>query len=144
MRTVGRARILITRSLFAAVMHVPMAWAQSSATVVGTWLVTVEGESRQRVLRVTGSIPGADGDSILEASYGFVDGKASQVSPRLNQKGAERILTFVTGADSQVATAQKSDGMFAGTITYKNGQTKKVSIERATETGHREVAKPSR
>ncbi|MDO8252122.1 MAG: hypothetical protein Q7T78_20720 [Rhodoferax sp.] len=98
--------------------------------LISSWVVTVTDEPRQRSLVIRSIAEGANGSLLLDATYGWLDGKPTQVRGEIAQSGVERRLELVTPADSKIVAKQLTDGSFAGTITSKNGVVKPVKLER--------------
>lgn len=98
--------------------------------LISSWVVTVAGEPRQRSLIIRNVGAAANGAFMLDATYGWRDGKLTQVRGEMTQSGAERRLELVTQADSTIVAKQLSDGSFAGTFTSKSGVVKPVKLER--------------
>jgi len=101
--------------------------------LIGSWLVSVEGEARNRTLRITGVTPTSEGSLTLEAVYGWTDGNQTAVSAEVTQAVQERKLFVTTQPGTKIVTRQGVDGKFSGTFTLKNGVTKGVTISKASE-----------
>jgi hypothetical protein len=103
---------------------------QSQSELIASWVVTVSDDPRQRSLIIRGIAAGANGSFLLDATFGWLDGKLTQVRGEIAQSGAERRLELVTPADSKIVAKQLTDGSFSGTLTAKNGVVKPVKLER--------------
>jgi len=104
--------------------------AELESGLAGAWLVTVAGEARTRLLKIAGATQKSDGTFILNAAYGYSDGKQSPIRAEITH---DQKLTFMTGADSLVVATRPVDDTFLGTITYKNGKTIKVTIAKVSD-----------
>jgi hypothetical protein len=123
--------------VFLIIARVDAVSAQSGPAVnplqsdlISSWVVTVSDEPRQRSLIIRGVAAGTNGSFLLDATYGWLDGKLKQVRGEMTQSGTERRLELVTPADSKIVAKQLTDGSFAGTLTSKNGVVKPVKLER--------------
>src|SRR5450756_1837364 len=104
------------------------ALAELQAELVSPWLVTVEGENRTRILRITGLTQKADGVFHVEAVYGFSDEKQTPITAEMSHGK----LVLTTQANTKIAVTQKSSETFVGTFALKNGTTKGVTIARVS------------
>ena len=107
--------------------------AQKPTDLIGTWLVTVEGEVRPRVLRVQGAEQRADGTLVLDARYGWVHGKDAVVPAEVAQFPQQPKLVLTTQANSVIVATRSLEGNFSGSITYKSGVVKSVKLARTAE-----------
>ncbi len=105
------------------------ALAELQAELVSPWLVTVEGENRTRILRITGLTQKADGVFHVEAVYGFSDENQTPITAEMSQNK----LVLTTQANTKIVVTQKSGETFAGTFTLKNGTTNGVTLARVSE-----------
>lgn len=113
------------------------AWAQAPAatqSVIGTWLVTVEGiaDNETRTLIVT-SEAGTAASADLAAKYGLTSKAKTPVEAKLIQNRTPRQLVVVTQAASTITVDEQSDGSFAGTFVTKAGKPYPVKLARLTE-----------
>lgn len=110
--------------------------AELQTELISPYLVTVEGESRMRTLRITGAAQKSDGALLLEATYGWIDnppGVSPPVVASVNQSSQEIRLVFTSQANSKVTSIRSPDGSFEGTISYRNGETKTIKIQKLSE-----------
>lgn len=106
--------------------------AELQTKLISSWLVSVDGENRTRTLKIKGSTKKPDG-LLLEADYGWTDGKQTAIKAEINQTIQENKLVLITQADTKIIAAQTPDGKFTGTFALKNGVTKKVTITKLSE-----------
>lgn len=97
------------------------------------WVVTVEGETRQRSLRIKEVAQVSAVHFLLTASYGWLDGNMSPIHAEIFLQGDERKLNAVTAAGSTIAASLDAQGGFAGTFTPKSGAAKPVKLVRVEE-----------
>lgn len=140
-----------SRLLFAIMIAAlsALSWAQqapaappASNTLVGTWLVTVEGLPETRTLIIANEAATESGTT-LGARYG-ITGKGQgpiATAKAIVRSGAARQLSFVTQADSVVLADEQPDGSFAGQFTFKNGSVKSVLIARTAAAATKEAAR---
>jgi hypothetical protein len=108
-----------------------------AATLNGTWVVKIAGESRARTLTVFGLAPtgfGAAGASVaLNGTYGFADGTPSSV--RIDATGdADGVaIAFLSPAKAKIAARTTSPAELRGTFEFK-GETRDLLITRAPVT----------
>lgn len=101
--------------------------------LIGSWLVSVEGEARNRTLRITSVGTKSEGSFLLEAVYGWTDGKQTSVKAEMNQLAQERKLLVTTQPGTKIVTTQGANGKFSGTFTLTSGVTKNVTIAKVSE-----------
>ncbi len=99
----------------------PRTLAQWQSTLTSSWLMTVQGETATRTLRVTGMAQKADGALVLETSYGLTSARQGPMRAEIT---SDQKLVFTTQADAKVVASEAANGDFVGTITFKNGMTK--------------------
>jgi len=127
------------------VAHGPAARAQAPTPndLISPWLVTVEGESRTRTLRINGVATKADGTYLLDAVYGWSDGALSAIKAEMSQTSGGLKLTLTTQAKSVIAASQLADGSFSGTFTGSNGKVKPIKLVKATESALTAASAPA-
>lgn len=112
---------------------------QAQPSLVGSWLVTVEGDAATRTLIVTEEAPTSDG-ALLQAQYGMMAQGQSPISARMLRVSDQRQLVLVTQAGTRITATETSDGTFKGTFTLKNGGVKEVAIARISEEMRQQLA----
>jgi hypothetical protein len=119
---------------FAAPAHAQSALGALQSSLVGSWLTTVEGEQRTRILVITG-ISAASTDTFdLNASYGWSDGAvASLREAEVRRSGKSTEIRFITGTSATIVATLQPDGTYSGTFTFKNGKVKPVKLERTAD-----------
>ncbi len=123
---------LSTVLLIALLLVVGRLWA-AQESLVGYWLVTIEGEADTRSLNIQAEAPAPEGGILLVAKYGISRLGTGPVEARIVRSGNQRQLLLTTQAAAKIIAAELPDGSFDGTFTFKNGVVKKLSITRATE-----------
>jgi hypothetical protein len=115
------------------VAHAQATLAQIQSEFVSSWLVTIKGQARTLVLRVA-AVTQKDGESFaLDATFGFIDGKGSQLQAELAQSEKGRQLRFVTQSGNRYVATQAPSGVFEGIFSDVAGITKAVSLEKISE-----------
>ncbi|MCK9380394.1 MAG: hypothetical protein M0P95_04920 [Sulfuritalea sp.] len=107
--------------------------AQLQTDLVSPWLVTIKGQARTLILRITAAKHRNDEAFALDATYGFIDGRQDAVEAEVMQTAKERKLRFNTQSGNRYAVTQTPSGLFEGTYTGSKGNTKEVSMERLSE-----------
>lgn len=133
---------VLFRIVAISTMCIPAAYAEPTLTqlqteMISPWLVTVEGEDRTRILRITGAEKTNAETLQLEAVYGWTDARQTQVKGEVSQTAQERKLLITTQADSKIVATQTSSGLFTGTFTTRNGWAKAVRIEKRNYSAYR-------
>ncbi|WP_128003689.1 hypothetical protein [Piscinibacter defluvii] len=130
------ARLLsLALALVAAVAGPTCAHAQptaSNASVAGTWLVTVSGESNTRTLIIP-EPTAAESGVLTGALYGLSGGNLPPVEARLIKTPSTRQLRIVTQASSLIEAVEQDNGTFKGTFTTKGGSVRDVTISRVLD-----------
>lgn len=106
--------------------------APTEASLVGTWLVTVDGETNTRTFIISNATPAASG-ALPDAKYGLSGGNLPPVNAKLARSGEVRQLHITTQASSIIAANEQPDGSFKGTFTTKSGAVKAVLISRVAD-----------
>lgn len=103
-------------------------------SVVGTWLVTVEGiaDNETRTLIIS-SDPASSGTGDLAAKYGLTSKSKTPVEAKLASNKLPRQLVVITQAATVITADEKPDGNFAGTFVTKGGKSYPVRIARVSE-----------
>jgi len=128
-----QALVLIIVTLLSGFVQAKTA-AELQPDLIATWLVSVAGEPRARVLQINGvAQQKGEGAFQLDAVYGWADGNKTSVSAEIIETAQQLTLLITTQPGSKIATVQNQDGVFIGTFTAVNGQTKSVTIKRASE-----------
>ena len=137
-------RQMLSIVAFATCSAVPVASpAQTAAaeppqsSLIGSWLVTVDGEAATRTLIVTEEAPTGDG-ALLAAKYGMT--AQGPIEAKMIRLGAQRQLVLVTQAGTKIVATEQSDGNFKGTFTLKSGGVKEVTIARMSEEMRQQLA----
>jgi hypothetical protein len=130
-------RIFIMLTVLAAALWTYPAQAQPAspalADIVSTWLVTVQGEARQRSLKVM-SIRKVSTDIFqADGNYGWVNANQDKVQLELENAQTGMEMRFTTPANSRVVARQQADGSFSGTIAFKSGTAKPIMLRKVSE-----------
>ena len=118
----------------------PRTLAQWQSTLTSSWLMTVQGETATRTLRVTGMAQKADGALVLETSYGLTSARQGPMRAEIT---SDQKLVFTTQADAKVVASEAANGDFVGTITFKNGMTKNVTLSKMSDSPAHAAAQPT-
>lgn len=119
--------------------------AQLQTDLISTWLVTVEGEERSRLFRVSAAAPSSESKLLLDATYGWIDGNLTPVVASAMQSGQVTMLHLTTQANSQISAALVASTVFEGTFTDNKGRVKAVRLQKASpnEIAEKAILKPS-
>ena len=106
---------------------------QLQAELVSPWLVTVDGEARQRSLKILGLAEKAKDTFLIEATYGWLGGDQDPALAEITLSGTERKLKITTSAQSVILATQSTDGSFSGTFKTRTGAEKPIRLEKISE-----------
>lgn len=101
--------------------------------MAASWLVTVSGEERTRMLRVSTAKPGSTPETfVLDAVYGWTEGNLTPVKAEVVATAEKRTLLVTTQPGSKLLATLLSEGVFAGTFTppEPGGQAKKLEVKK--------------
>lgn len=98
--------------------------------MVSSWIVTIDGISRIRTLKIGDVTEISEGVFSLDAVFGFSDGKLVAIKAKMNQTATERKLELTTQTGVRIVATQGPNGIFTGTFTPKGGDVKAVIIEK--------------
>lgn len=115
--------------------------AQLQSDLVASWMVTVHGETRTRMLQVT-SVTSTSSGSEVQAIYGWSDGKLTPVKAEVMMAADKLTLVITTPPGSKIVAALDEEGDFTGTFTPPSGQAKKVSLSRISAQNVAELRTP--
>jgi PQQ-dependent catabolism-associated CXXCW motif protein len=140
--------VLVCGVLLSSVQAMP-AQAQASLAkmrqeLIAPWLMTLQGEKRTALLRISEIAQESAGSYLLNATYGWTDGVQPIVRIELIQSAQERRMIVRTQAGSLISVRQTSPGAFEGTFKPSRGAEKAVRLERLTEDQLAEKVKESR
>ncbi len=132
-----RSFSLAVITVMAGLLLPGIALSQSSAVAADSlattsWLVTVEGEAKTRVIVITATNPKADGSTELVATYGFTGGNMYPIQAQMAQSGGQRQFHVITPANTKIVATERPDGTFQGTFALKDGKVKGVVIAKST------------
>jgi hypothetical protein len=99
---------------------------------VSSWIVNVEGEPRQRILKISKINKSKEKEIVLDATYGYLDQNQVAVQASLTQENPVK-LNLSTYFNNKIEATQQSADTFSGTFTLTNGTKKNVTIVRALE-----------
>ena len=101
--------------------------------IVSLYLVTVQGEARQRKLQIL-TVRDKSLDAFqAEGRYGWADAALVRVQVEVTRTPAALSLRFTTPTTALVVADRQPDGSFAGTISLKNGTIKPVVLRKISE-----------
>jgi hypothetical protein len=101
--------------------------------MISSWKVAVAGETRPRILKITGVGKNSEGTFLLEAAYGYADERQTSIHAEAVQTNQEFKLVLTTQANTKIVAIQMPNGEFEGTFTLKNGVTKGVTITKLSD-----------
>jgi len=101
--------------------------------LVAPWLVTVQGESRIRLLRIKNVSATVNDTFALETDYGFIEDNQTPIQGEVTQIKPTAKLMLTTQAASKIAIWQMPDGTFAGTFTNNKGKTAEARLAKLSE-----------
>lgn len=107
--------------------------SQLQAELVAPWLVTVEGEARPRTLRILSLGEKAKDVFLVEAMYGWLDGRQDPALAELTLSPTDRKIVITTSVQSVILATQSTDGTFVGTFKPKTGTEKAVKLAKISE-----------
>jgi len=131
-------RLVLALTVLLAIVRMTAADAQTSLAqmrqdLISPWLMTVQGEDRTRILRISEIAEESRGSYLLNATWGWTDGAQFIVRVELIQSGKELRLIVRSAAESLVSLRQSPDGNFAGTFKYARGAEKVATLEKLSE-----------
>lgn len=102
------------------------------SSLVGWWLVSVDGDTATRTLIISEQAITDDG-ALLSAKYGMSASGQTQIEARVNRFEDKRRLHLITQAGTKIIATEQADGSFHGSFTLKTGDARPVRISRITE-----------
>ncbi|MBI5109554.1 MAG: hypothetical protein HZA62_12490 [Rhodocyclales bacterium] len=117
----------------ANIAHAQASVDQVKSELVSAWVVTVDGELRKRLLRISGIEQRDNATFSLNATYGWIDAYKPSVKAEIVQSGKERTLTFVTGSNSKIVATQNTAGVFVGTFSPTSGPSKGIRLVKVSD-----------
>lgn len=123
-------KITFTLAMVVALFLTPFGAIAAKESLVGTWLVTVEGEAKTRSLIISEEAL-TDG-AVIQAKYGMSVPGAEPIEAKMLRATDQRQLQLVTQASTKIVVTEQSDGNFKGTFALKNGTVKDVTIARVS------------
>ncbi len=117
--------------------------ADLQSKLTASWIATVEGEKRQRVLVVDAVAQKGDGVFLMTGTFNFTDVKTSPFKTgEVQTLSGNTIVVFTTGAGSVYTGSLQADGAISGTVKYTNGQSKPFKMEKGTAVAAAAPANP--
>jgi len=114
--------------------HAQPSLAQMRQDLIAPWLMTVQGEDRTRILRISEVVQDTEGSYLLTARIGWTDGVQGGLVPiELIQSGMERRLVFRLNVTDLISVRQSGDGEFTGNYRTSRGAEKAVKLEKVSE-----------
>jgi hypothetical protein len=101
-------------------------------SLIGTWLITVEGESATRTLVIAAEATNSSG-TLLSAKYGISGKGQSTIEANVTSAGDRRQINLVTQLAAIITATDQPDGTFSGTFTFKSGVVKPMTMVRVTD-----------
>ncbi len=106
----------------------------TTPNLVDSWLVTVDGERRQRILRIFTQTQAPDGSLALDATYGWVDDTRLPIKAQVAPTPSGLRLVLTTPSKSELDATLTDAGDFRGNFTAPKAQAKGVTVARMTTT----------
>ena len=100
---------------------------QLQGELVGSWMVTVAGDSKLRVLKILNVSQRSEGTASLDAVFGLAGERENPVTPALFQSAEGRKLSFTSKSGASVIAVQQPDSSFVGTYEI-NGNTRGLKM----------------
>lgn len=97
----------------------------------GLWKVMVQGETRTRTLQLRSSSAPASGS--VDAMYNWSDELLLPATAEIRQQASGLSLSVTTPAKSVLKASGPAQGPLRGSISYTDGQTKTVTLERLAD-----------
>jgi PQQ-dependent catabolism-associated CXXCW motif protein len=136
---VGPHRSIVVGLAVLVALHVPVSYAQRSLAqlqkeLIAPWLVTVQGEDRDRLLRINEIAQESEGSYLVSATYGWADGVQQPVRIEMIRSSQELRLIFrSTAGDNVYSFRQLPSGDFTGTVKPTRGAEKPARLEKLAE-----------
>lgn len=131
-------------SLFLSfLVPVNTSFAQSTSTdlsqlqeqLISPWVATVEGEAKERALKIKSVTSKPEGGFVLDIIYGFIGENQGPLQADLNPQEQGVKILFVTQSKSRVEATLDTDGIFKGTFTDSKGVVKNLKMSKTSEEG---------
>jgi len=108
--------------------------AQLRKELIAPWLLTLQGDPRTRLLRISEIARESDGGYLFNATYGWTDsGSNGPARVELIQSKQDFLLLVRTPPGGLLSVRQSTSGEFAGTYKPARGAEKQAKLERLTE-----------
>jgi PQQ-dependent catabolism-associated CXXCW motif protein len=136
MRIASRFTIACITVLLASQMtavHAQRTLAQLREELIAPWLITVKGESRNRLLRISEISQDTEGAFLVNGNFGWVDGTQSIARIELIQTAQDLVLIARTGGNSLISVRRSPDGSFAGIFRNNRGTELDARLEKLSE-----------
>lgn len=112
------------------------AGASDAGWVKGEWLVSVTGEETTRTLEIAEVQATAGSAYTLDASYGVTGTRLQAIAAELRRVDGKWTMGFTTPIGAAIAAQSTDEKTFSGTITYKNGTSKPLTMVLANLARH--------
>ncbi|HIE1298434.1 MULTISPECIES: hypothetical protein [Burkholderia] len=128
----GSARAQATSST----MQAASATGVDAGWIKGKWQVSVAGEATVRTLDVA-NLQAKDGLTYtLDATYGVTDTQLQPIAAELHRADGKWTIAITTQISAAISAESSDQKAFSGTITYKNGISKPLTIVMANTARH--------
>lgn len=124
---------LLCLSLLLAGPSLAQSAAELEGRLIASWLITVESESRERVLKIEKLAPLPSGAFQLDTLFGYVDEKPVPLKADLEKKDGVFTLTFTNRFGSKANAILDDTGVFRGTFTDARANVKKMTLVKTSE-----------
>lgn len=127
----------------ATIAHAQRSLAQFREQLVAPWLVTVQGEERYRLLRITEISQDTEGSFLVNANFGWIDGDQTIVRIELIESKQDLRLVIRTNLGTIYSLRQTGSGEFVGTWKPLRGSDKEAKLQKLAEDQIPQKAKES-
>lgn len=104
--------------------------AQLQTELVGTWIATVQGDTRPRTLNILNVLRKSENTFSLEAMFGYSDIPQSAADVEIEQIATLRKLLLTAKSGAKIVATQTQKETFSGRLVYPDGITKVVSLRK--------------
>lgn len=144
MRMASRSLLAFTMLLLASQATVAQAQrtlSQLREALIAPWSMSVQGETRNRLLRISEISQDTEGSFLVSANFGWIDGTPSIARIELIQTGQDLGMVVRTGGDALISVRQSPDGSFSGTFRNNRGVVSAARLEKLSEDQLQRAAK---
>ena len=123
------ARITVAIAFFGfEVAHAQPSLPQVQAELIGSWLATVEGDTRPRTLSIESVQQKSENVFSLEAEFGYSDIRRAKADAEISQTATERKLALTAKSGAKITATQTLNGVLTGTFFFTDGTTRPITL----------------